>query len=379
MSGLVKIDGSLGEGGGQVLRIALSLSALYKIPIEIENIRAGRPKPGLAAQHLKGVEIAQSMCNAQVKGGYPGSTRLEFIPGVISKTQKRTFHADTQTAGCICLLAQVALPIALFLPPGEPITLVLKGGTNVPMGPHIEYFTEVFRPWLNKLGADFDFTVLKRGYYPKGGGEVHLRIPPVKSLNSVEMLHQGEIKSISGWAYVAGSVHLSEAYNMAEVTKNTIHRKLTDNNIPVPSINIESYREDREMAVGNGSGINVVCQLNSGSVIGGSGLGSNRRDNKSDPAVEAAEQIVKPILDGSCIDEHMQDQMVLLMALAHGRSRLLLGKQQLTQHTETAIKVAELMLGNRGFRCQVTANQNAGDSKQNILECDGCGLTNAVN
>lgn len=71
--------------------------------------------------------------------------------------------------------------------------------------------------------------------------------------------------------------------------------------------------------------------------------------------------------------------MVLLMALAHGRSRLLLGKQQLTQHTETAIKVAELMLGNRGFRCQVTANQNAGDSKQNILECDGCGLTNAVN
>lgn len=108
------------------------------------------------------MEIAQSMCNAQVKGAYPGSTRLEFIPGVLSQTQKRTFHADTQTAGCTILLAQVALPIALFLPPGDPITLILRGGTNVPMGPHIEYLTEVFRPWLNKFGADFDFTVLKR-------------------------------------------------------------------------------------------------------------------------------------------------------------------------------------------------------------------------
>ncbi|XP_074110029.1 RNA 3'-terminal phosphate cyclase [Cotesia typhae] len=376
---VMKIDGSLGKGGGQVLRIAISLSALYKIPIEIENIRAGRPKPGLAAQHLKGVEIAQSMCNAQVKGAYLGSTRLEFIPGVLSQTQKRTFHADTQTAGCTILLAQVALPIALFLPPCDPITLILRGGTNVPMGPHIEYLTEVFRPWLNKFGADFDFTVLKRGYYPKGGGEIHLRIPPIKSLNSVEMLQLGDIKSISGWAYVAGSVPLSEAYNMAEVTKNTIHKKLTDNNIQVPSINIEAYREDREMAVGNGSGINVVCQLNSGSVFGGSGLGSNRRDSKSEPANDAAEQIINPILDGSCIDEHMQDQMVLLMALAHGRSRMLLGKQQLTLHTETAIKVTELMLGDRGFQCQVITSRDAGDSKKYILECDGCGLLNGAN
>lgn len=178
-----------------MLRVALSLSALYGIPVEIENIRAGRPKPGLAAQHLKGavndarikfkvfliyvrtvyikyesfnsllcstgVELVRDMCNARVRGGYIGSTRLEFHPGPLDRN-KLTFVADTQTAGCICLLAQVALPCALFFPCIDAITLILKGGTNVPMGPQIEYLTEVFKPILNKFGADFDFTVMKR-------------------------------------------------------------------------------------------------------------------------------------------------------------------------------------------------------------------------
>lgn len=110
---------------------------------------------------FSGVELVQDMCNADVKGGYIGSTRLEFYPGPF-KHQKREFKADTQTAGCIGLLAQVALPVALFAPCEGPVTLILKGGTNVPMGPHIEYLSEVFRPHLNKFGADFDFTVLKR-------------------------------------------------------------------------------------------------------------------------------------------------------------------------------------------------------------------------
>ncbi|KAK0176440.1 hypothetical protein PV328_000573 [Microctonus aethiopoides] len=381
MSTILKIDGSLGEGGGQVLRIALSLSALFKIPIEIENIRAGRPKPGLAAQHLKGVEIARDMCDAKVKGAYIGSTRLEFLPGAISQSSKRKFYADTRTAGCIGLLAQVTLPIALFMPQGEPITLVFKGGTNVPMGPHVEYLTEVFRPWLNKFGADFDFTVVKRGYYPKGGGEVHLKISLIKYLTSIEMLHQGNIESISGWAYVAGSIHLNEAYHRADVAKNTITKKLMINgNTSIPAINIEAYREDRGMAVGNGSGINLVCNTSSGCVLGGSGLDSNRQqESKSDLAVEAAEQILNPFFSGSCVDDHMQDQIIILMAIATGRSRISIGNQQLTQHTETAIKVAEIMLADRGFHFELNQNKdiNIPDLTSRILECEGCGLVNA--
>ena len=107
------------------------------------------------------MELVKEMCNARVIGAHIGSTHLEFHPGPL-EGRKHEYVADTRTAGCIGLLAQVGLPCALFAPSSEPITLILKGGTNVPMGPHIEYLTEVFKPILNKFGADFEFTLLKR-------------------------------------------------------------------------------------------------------------------------------------------------------------------------------------------------------------------------
>lgn len=375
MSSLVQIDGNLGEGGGQVLRIALSLSTLYGIPIEIENIRAGRPKPGLAAQHLKGVELVKEMCNAQVRGGYIGSTRLEFRPGPLNKT-KRIFVADTQTAGCICLLAQVALPCALFFPCSDMITLILKGGTNVPMGPHVEYLTEVFKPMLNKFGADFDFIVVKRGYYPKGGGEVHLRIKPVSNLNAVTLTDLGIPRGITGWSYVAGSIHINEAHTMASDAETIVTNKLMKSNIRVPPITIEAYREDRAMAVGNGSGINIVCNTSTGCVLGGSGLGSRRDQEGPSPGETAANEILKPILTGACVDEHTQDQMIILMALAKGTSQIKVGNEKLTCHTETAMQIAEIMLGKQGLRFNLSKSAEDGDTSSCILECQGCGLIN---
>ncbi|XP_046475883.1 RNA 3'-terminal phosphate cyclase isoform X1 [Neodiprion pinetum] len=372
MASLLKIDGSLGEGGGQVLRIALSLSALYRIPVEIINIRAGRPKPGLSAQHLKGVELVKQMCNARVTGTYIGSTRLEFWPESLHNC-RRELYADIHTAGCITLLAQVALPCALFVPGSTPITLILKGGTNVPMGPSIEYLTEVFRPLLNKFGADFDFTVVKRGYFPKGGGEVHLRIQPVEKLNAVMLLEPGQPVSISGWAYVAGTVNINEANRMADDAKKTITEKLDDTKIPVPPINIETYREDRTMAVGNGSGINIVCRTSTDCVFGGSGLGPS---TQTPAGITAANEILVPVREGACVDEHTQDQMIILMTLASGKSKVRTGARELTCHTQTAIQVAELMLGHRGLRFQFSKEHNKEeDPPSYTLECIGLGLT----
>ncbi|KAI4498531.1 hypothetical protein M0802_006466 [Mischocyttarus mexicanus] len=374
MASLIKIDGSMGEGGGQVLRIALSLSALYEIPIEINNIRAGRPKPGLAAQHLKGVELAKKMCNAEVSGAYIGSTHLEFYPKSLNKYENE-FEADTQTAGCICLLAQVALPCALFLPQRSDIKLILKGGTNVPMGPHIEYLTEVIRPMLNKFGADFDFVVLRRGYYPKGKGIVHLRIKPIRNLNAVQITDPGIPRGISGWAYVAGSVNINEAYKMAGDAKSILTKELSQNNIQVPPINIESYREDRGVAVGHGSGINIVCSTTTGCIFGGSGLDTVHK-GPIFPGINAANEILEPFLAKSCIDEHTQDQIIIFMALAKGISRVKVGNKKLTLHTETAIKVAEIMLASRGLSFRWVESESMEDSSSNILECKGCGLVN---
>lgn len=373
MSASIQIDGSLGEGGGQVLRVALCLSALYKIPIKINNIRAGRPKPGLAAQHLKGVELLKDMCNAKVIGAHIGSTTLEFKPGQSNK-DKQTYFVDTGTAGCICLLAQVSLPCA-FLLQRSAVRLIFKGGTNVPMGPHIEYLTEVLAPLLKKFGLYFDFDVVRRGYYPKGGGEVHLFVNPVHALKAITLTDPGVPKEILLWSYVAGVVPMREAYKMGKDAKSVLTDGLTKNNIPLPNIYIKSYKEHN--AVGNGSGINLVCTTSSGCVFGGSGLG-NKRDEQTAPGVQAANEVLDTILSKSCVDEHAQDQLIIFMALAQGTSKINLGNKKLTCHTETAIQVAEIMLKEFNLNFKLS---EAKDDKGNVsysLECNGCGYENKI-
>ncbi|EFN86237.1 RNA 3'-terminal phosphate cyclase [Harpegnathos saltator] len=374
MSTVVRIDGSLGEGGGQVLRTALTLSTLYRIPIEIENIRAGRLKPGLAAQHLKCVELAKEMCNAEVKGGCMGSTSLKFYPGPLNKYKKQ-FIADTHTAGCICLLAQVALPCALFLPCNEEITLFFKGGTNVPMGPHIEYLLKVFQPMLNKFGAKFQSSIARRGYYPKGGGEVRLDIHPIHHLNAVTLIDPGVPRQIIGWSF-ADINYIKEAYKMANDARATLRDTLMINKFEVPPMDIESYPVNKLITTGNGSGINIVCITSTDCFFGGSGLGRGPRDTSS-PGKTAAEDILKPILTGACVDEHMQDQMIILMTLAEGVSRIKVGDKQLTSHTQTAMQVAEIMLGNRGLHFNLLESADNKGTLSYVLECQGCGLINS--
>lgn len=163
---------------------------------------------------------------------------------------------------------------------------------------------------------------------------------------------------------------------MAKDAENVLKNELAKNNIHVPPINIESYREDRGIAVGNGSGINIVCTTTTKCVFGGSGLGQSRK-NEPPPGVIAANQIIEPFLSGSCIDEHTQDQIIIFMTLAKGLSRVRVGSKKLTCHTETAIQVAEIMLRNRGLRFNLLESESVGDSPSYILECEGCELSNS--
>ncbi|XP_031826928.1 RNA 3'-terminal phosphate cyclase [Nomia melanderi] len=371
MMSQIQIDGSLGEGGGQVLRIALTLSALYKIPVKIDNIRAGRPKPGLAAQHLKGVELLQSMCNAEVQGAHIGSTCLEFKPNQLNMDRRRTFMVDIGTAGCIGLLVQVAVPCALFFPPGQNVKLILKGGTNVPMGPHIDYLTNVFTPLLHNFGVDINCVCVKRGYYPKGGGEVHVYVPSGRVLNAVTLMNPGVPTMIHGDSHVAGVVPIKEAYKMAQDAKEVLLKGLRQYNINDQQLDIRVSKKDTTTAYGNGSAINLQCLTTTNYCFGGSGLGSGRQQQIA-PGVQAANEILNAILSGSCVDEHAQDQLIIFMALASGTSKINLGRQKLTSHTETAMKVVEIMLKNYNFHFQLSEKE-VGDNISYILECKGCG------
>lgn len=350
MDQIVDIDGSLLEGGGQILRVALTLSCLKKIPVRIFNIRAGRSKPGLMEQHLKGVELVRDLANAKVIGANIGSTEISFYPGNI---RGGSYTGFVKTAGSISLLLQVSLPCALFA--DSEVTLRLRGGTNAEMAPQIDYMTEVFRPILEKFGATFDFDLIRRGYFPKGGGEVIVKVQPVSRLNGVKLTEQGNVTSINGWSYVAGTlpVHLSD--RMADGAKKVLQKVCRN-------INIESYKEDRSVAPDNASGIILVANTNTDCILGSSSLGK-RNENAEQTGERAGDELLKSINQGACVDGYSQDQIIILMALASGPSSIKVG--EITLHTKTAMFVVEKLT-------KVTFKLDPVDgTSSNIVHCSG--------
>merc|ERR1719187_1205575 len=212
---VLSIDGSVMEGGGQILRMSVGLSALLSTPIRISKIRAGRASPGLKAQHLTGLALVRDLSGGKLQGGEFGSVEVSFVPGQLRDGQ---YSADTKSAGAVCLLAQVSIPCALFSP--GIVSLNLKGGTNA----QIDEYTEIFLPNISKFGFEFEYEVVRKGFFPKGGGEVNLFLNPVKQLQALNMREVGVVQSITGWSFCAGSLPLRVAEEMTEGARRHIRQ-----------------------------------------------------------------------------------------------------------------------------------------------------------
>jgi len=227
---VVEIDGSVMEGGGQILRMSVGLSALLKRPIRIHGIRAGRSSPGLKAQHLTGINLVREITGGKLTGGSFGSTEISFLPSTL---KAGNYSADTKSAGAVCLLAQVALPCAIFSP-GE-VCLQLCGGTNADMAPQIDEFTEIFLPNVSKFGFSFEFEVVKKGFFPKGGGHVNFFLTPVAYLKPINMVDVGKVTEVQGWSFTAGNLPVRLAERMAAACnahlRGTFTFTFTSNNI----------------------------------------------------------------------------------------------------------------------------------------------------
>uniref|UniRef100_A0A2M4BS28 RNA 3'-terminal phosphate cyclase n=2 Tax=Anopheles marajoara TaxID=58244 RepID=A0A2M4BS28_9DIPT len=353
---LFDIDGSVLEGGGQILRMALCFSALTRTPVRIRQIRQGRSKPGLAAQHLAGVELLRDMCQGRVNGASLGSTEIEFYPNQIGQGK---FCGHVRTAGSISLLLQAALPIAIFAP--GPVTLDLRGGTNADMAPQVDFLSEIFRPNMERFGASFDFDLIRRGYFPKGGGHCSVAVKPVHSLRPVQLTDLGGVQNFFGWCFVAGDLSIKIGNEMLIGAR----RVLTQ--IGSGIVDVKVYKESPDVAPeGNCSGIILGCKTTTGAILGGSALGGRRKENRQCGA-EAAQEIHSAFQAGACVDRHVQDMVIILMALADGRSRI--RTEPLTMHTKTAIYISELMTKAK-FNIIEDGGQNV------IIECDGIGLLN---
>lgn len=197
---MIEIDGSQGEGGGQVLRTALALSMVTGQPVTLTHIRAGRAKPGLMRQHLACVQAATRICNAQTHGAELGSRVLRFEPGAV---QPGHYRFDVGSAGSCLLVLQTVLPPLLLA--AQPSQLTLTGGTHNPMAPPFHFIERAFVPLLRRMGAEVQLTLRRHGFYPAGGGEVEAVIHPATAgLRPLVLEERGVLRESYAEALSAG-------------------------------------------------------------------------------------------------------------------------------------------------------------------------------
>ena len=312
------VDGSVLEGGGQILRNSVAYSALLRKPIAIENIRQNRKPPGLKPQHAagtpgslfklamlshtiaKGLRLAAHICSGQLTGCEPKSTSIDLVPGQIQTPGSYT--ADPGTAGSTTLLLQISYPCLVFSQASEPSEITVRGGTNAAQAPQIDYTDQVFLPFLRQhLGLAPKLTIRRRGYYPRGGGEVHLNIPPTRGpLPPVNLTERGAVKYIFGRAYVAGY-----PARMADEIRAAAVDNLVSAGLDPKIIRIDSVRERDTEAFGKGSGVVLWAETEGGCRLGGSSSGL-RGQSLASLGDAAASELVRNIDHGGCVDEYLQ-------------------------------------------------------------------------
>ncbi len=196
---MIELNGALGEGGGQVLRSALTLSMITGQPFSIVNIRANRPKPGLMRQHLVAVQAAAKVSDAVVTGGEVGSTTLTFAPRGL---RAGDYEFAINSAGSCTLVLQTILLALLFA--DAPSTVRISGGTHNPMAPPAQFLQRAYLPLLARMGGQIDLQLLRSGFYPAGGGLVTASVQPCAGLKPLTLMERGAVRSHYAEAIVAG-------------------------------------------------------------------------------------------------------------------------------------------------------------------------------
>ena len=355
----MEIDGAFGEGGGQILRVSLALSAVTGIPIHIRNIRVKRSPPGLRAQHRTAAEAVARLSNAAVAGLELGSTELEFIPGKLSGGQ---LVLDTGTAASTTLVLQCLLPAMLF---SEGRTEVeVRGGTDNPLAPPVDYVQRVLVPVYSMMGFEVEMEVVRRGFYPRGGGIVRAGLSPVEAVHPIELEGFEKVASASGIAY-SSRLPAHIVSRMVRTVREVFQRAhLVDNGIRTEAID---YRDPR-CALSPGCGIVLTAAVLPKGILGAGSLGEVGKSAER-VGEEAAEALLRLAEQRAPVDGHLGDQLIIYMALAKGSSTIRVS--ELTLHIESCIYVCERFFG-RIFKL------NGDLGKPTTITCKGAGFTGSL-
>ena len=337
----IEIDGSYLEGGGQIVRTAIALSAITRKPVHLHNIRKGRSKPGLMPQHVEGIAAVTKICRAETEGLHRTSTELSFRQVKISGGK---YEVDTKTAGSVTLIMQILILVGTHS--DQALKLSIRGGTAVPYSPTTEYCQHVLGDYLKKLKVNFIMETERHGFYPAGGGEVRAVIEP-GGPEKINLTTQG--------AYIAtdvlsiASLHLKEA-RVAERLINGFEM-----------INPKAHFKYRYV-----DALSAGCFIRSHAHFENARLGADALGKPGKRAEEvgreAALALNKEIESGATVDTWMVDQIIPYMALAAASTRqkssVRVSTGGLSQHAKTNVWVVEKFL-------DVNFNID-----ENILSCD---------
>lgn len=319
---MVTIDGSIGEGGGQVLRSSLALAMITLTPVRLVNIRAGRPKPGLQRQHLTSVEAAATISGATVCGAAIGSRELTFQPGAV---QPGEYHFAVGTAGSASLVLQTVLPPLLIA--NAPSRLTVEGGTHNSHAPPFDFLERSFLPLINRMGAHVEARLDRHGFYPRGGGRLHVDISPATELAPLDLDERDDLRRIRATAVVAGLPrHIAER-------ELKLVRTALDLNPDALSI--------RELPPDQGPGNVLLIEIENEHVteiITSFGSRGVRAESVAHSAITEAKHYLAANVP---VGEHLADQLLLPLALARGGSFITL---PLSRHSTTNIEVIETLL-----------------------------------
>jgi RNA 3'-terminal phosphate cyclase (ATP) len=321
----ILIDGSLGEGGGQILRTSLALAALLRQPVKIDNIRANRAQPGLKTQHLAGVLALARITDAEVEGARIHSTRLEFSPRTLKGGR---YRFEIATAGAASMLFGAVLPALLFAPQTSEVTVT--GGTHVEFSPPFHYLDKVFLPALRKMGGLVNLELVRWGFYPRGGGEIRAHVEPCGGLQGMQLTKRGMLKCLQLSA--CSSANLPSHIAQREIAHVEMRLDKQKEKLRAQALACQAF------SPGNFVFLEADYEY---AAAGFSALGKRGK-----PAEEVAEEVYRTFRDfdmtGAAVDSHLADQLILYMALAHGESFFM--AEKVTSHLVTNIEIIRKFL-----------------------------------
>lgn len=333
---MITLDGSYREGGGQIIRTALALSCLTQKPFCVTKIRDNRPDKGLKNQHLYCIKALKELCNAKAENDILGSTELAFYPGEITA---RSLQIDIGTAGSITLLLQcIILPC---LHAKKVVKITIKGGTDVRWSPSIDYFDKVVLHYFRRY-ATIECKILKRGYYPKGQGEVEIKCTPLQNPKPLELVDHWKLMRIQGISHA--SIDLEKA-KVAERQAHAAQALLNNKNATECNVNIQSTYAN---SASTGSGITVWAtyskyaddvMIAQSYVLGADALGDLGKRAEA-VGEDAAKKLLAEMQTKAPVDQHTADNLIPLLGLVKGKIKV----SKITEHTYTNISVTEQFL-----------------------------------